>query len=69
MKIRDTNTFLFLFKTVEIYRGGGGGGYNLGSGKQFLAIKVSFRINKPGFRGLMEELATRALLGRPTFMT
>ena len=27
-------------------------GYNLGSGKQLLAIKVSFRINKPGFQGV-----------------
>ena len=34
------------------------GGYNLGSGKQLLAIKVSFRINKPDFRGLMLELVT-----------
>ena len=43
---------------TEICRGGGGGagGYNLGSGKQLLAIKVSFRINKPGFRGLMSDL-------------
>ena len=29
-----------------------GGGYNPGSGKLLLAVKVSFRINKPGFRGL-----------------
>ena len=36
----------FLFKMAEI-----GGGYNLGSGKQLLAITVSFRINKSGFRG------------------
>ena len=27
-------------------------GYNLGSGKQLLAKKVSFRINKPGFQGV-----------------
>ena len=33
-------------------------GYNLGSGKQLLAIKVSFLINKPGFHGLMSELVT-----------
>ena len=38
----------FLFKNV--------GGYNLGSGKQLLAIKVSFSINKPGFWGLMSEI-------------
>ena len=34
------------------------GGYNLGSGKQLLTIKGSFRISKPGFRGLMSELMT-----------
>ena len=44
-------------------------GYNLGPGKQLLAIKVSFHINKPSFRGLMSELVTRSLLRRPTFMT
>ena len=30
----------------------------MGSEKQLLAIKVSFRINKPGFQGLMSELVT-----------
>ena len=49
---------LFLFKMTEIYRGGG---YNLVSAKQLLAIEVSFRINKPGVRGLMSELATHSL--------
>ena len=44
-------------------------GYNLGSGKQLLAIKVSFCINKPGFQELMSELATRSLPRRLTFMT
>ena len=39
------------------------------AGKQLLAINVSFRINKPGFRGLMSELATRSVLRRLTFMT
>ena len=29
---------------------------------QLLAIEVSFRINKPGFRGLMAELATHSLV-------
>ena len=43
---------------------GGGGWYNFGSGKQLLAIKVSFRINKPDFRRLMSELATQ----KATFM-
>ena len=47
----------------------GGGGYNLGSGKQLLTIKVSFCINRPGSRGFMTVLATRSLLGRLTFMT
>ena len=45
------------------------GGYNLGSGRQLLAIKVSFRINKSGFRRLISELATCPLLRRQTFMT
>ena len=35
-------------------------GYNLGSAKQLLAIKVSFRINKSGFRELILELTTRS---------
>ena len=48
---------LFFFKLTEICRGGGGG-YNLGSGKQLLATKGSFRINKPDFQGLISELAT-----------
>ena len=41
---------------AEICRGGGG--YNLGSVKQLLAIKVSFCINKPNFWELMSELVT-----------
>ena len=60
--------FYFCFKMAEIWRGGGGG-YNMGSEKQLLAINVSFHINKPSFRGLMAELVTRSLLGRPTVMT
>ena len=28
-------------------------GYSLGSGKQLLATNVSFHIDKPGFRGLV----------------
>ena len=58
LKIRDMN-ILFLFKMTEIR---GGGGYNLGSRKQLLDIKVSFCINKPGFQGLMLELVTCSLL-------
>ena len=30
-------------------------GYNLGSGKQLLAIKISFRINKLGSRELLGD--------------
>ena len=41
------NIFI-LFKMAEIC----GEGYNLGLRKQLLAIKVSFGINKPGFRGV-----------------
>ena len=33
-------------------------GYNLGSRKQLLTLKVSFCINRPGSRGLMAVLAT-----------
>ena len=44
-------------------------GYNLGSGKQLLAIKVWFHINKPDFWGLIAESVTRSLVRRPDFMT
>ena len=49
---------------AEIFRVG----YNLGSEKQLLTIKVSFCINIPGSRGLMAVLVTRSFLGRLTFM-
>ena len=65
MKNNGYEHFCFCLKLMtEIGRG-----YNLGSGKQLLAIKVSFCINKPGFQGLMSELATHSLLRRLTFMT
>ena len=35
----------------------------------FLAIKVSFRINKSGFLELTAEFVTVSLLGRPNFIT
>ena len=47
------NIFVFV-KMIEICME-----YNLGSGKQLSAIKVSFCINKPGFRGLMSELPSQ----------
>ena len=64
MKNKGYEHFYFCLKWLKLV-----GGYNLGSRKQLLTIKVSFRINKPGFRGLMAELATHSLPGRPTFMT
>ena len=48
-QIRNMNIFIFLFKMAEICEGGG---YNLRSGKQMLAIKISFHVNKPGFSGV-----------------
>ena len=44
-----------VMRTRLKFAGGGGGGYNVGSGKQLLAIKASFRVNKPDFRGLMSK--------------
>ena len=64
MKNKRYEHFYFCLKWLKFV-----GGYNLGSEKQLLAIKVSFRVNKPGFRRLMAELATRFFLRRPTFMT
>ena len=64
MKNKGYEHFYFLFKMADVCRG-----YNLGSGKQFSAIKGSFHFIKPGFRGLMVELVTCSLLERPTFMT
>ena len=65
MKNKRYEHFYFCLKWMKFV---GGGGYNLGPGKQLLAIKVSFRINKRGPRGLMAELATHSLLRRSTFM-
>ena len=56
--------FLFLFKIAEICRE-----VQFESGKQLLAIKVWFRINKPDFRGLIAEPVTCSLVKRPDFMT
>ena len=63
MKNKRYEHFYFCLKWMKFV-----GRYNLGPGKQLLAIKVSFRINKPGSRGLMAELATRSLLRRLMFM-
>ena len=64
MKNKRYEHFYFCLKWLKFV----GGGYNLGSGKQLLAIKISFGINKSGSRRLMAELATSSLLGKPTFM-
>ena len=69
MKNKGYEHFYFCSQWLKFVGGGGGGGYNLESGKQSLAIKVSFRINKHCFWGLMSELVTRSLLRRLTFMT
>ena len=66
MKNKGYEHFYFCLKWLKFVAGGG---YNLGSGKQLLAIKVSLRINKSGFWVLMSELVTHSLLRRPTFMT
>ena len=63
MKNRGYEHFYFCLKWLKFVGG------DLGSGKQLLAIKVPFRINKPGFRGFTAELATCSLPARPTFMT
>ena len=49
MTNKEYEHFYFLFKMAEICEGGG---YNLRSGKQMLAIKISFHVNKPGFSGV-----------------
>ena len=64
MKNQGHENFYFCLKWLNIV-----GGYNLGSGKQLLAIKVWFRINKPDFRGLIAESVTLSLVRRPDFMT
>ena len=51
MKNKGYEHFYFCLKWLKFV-----GEYNLGSGKQLLAIKVSFHINKPSFRGLMARL-------------
>ena len=56
MKNKGYEHFCICLKLLKFVAGG----YNLGSGKQLLAIKVSFRVNKPSFRELMSELATRS---------
>ena len=64
MKNQGYENFYFCLKWLKFV-----GGYNLGSGKQLLAIKVGFRINKPDFRGLIAESVSRSLVRRPDFMT
>ena len=64
MKNKGYEHFYFCLKWLKFV----GEGDNLGSGKQLFAIKVSFRINKSCFLGLMSELVTLSFLRRPTFM-
>ena len=57
MKNKGYGHFYFSLKWLKFVEG-----YNFWSGQQLLAIKVSFSIDKPDFRGLMSKLVTRSLL-------
>ena len=62
MKNKGYEHFYFCLKWLKFV-------VQFGVRKTIVDHKISFRMNKPGFRGLMSELVTRSLLRRPTFIT